>query len=398
MSEPFGEGIPTPAPRALRVLIASPPATAQGPLPKHTPLLVAGLRSLGCQVSTADWGSGSDETSAVRRVVSRAKDLLGIWGKAVRLPADVVIIKTGHDWATLPRDILLVVGLRGLARVAVVQFHGSQPETVMNGGRPLFRAATRLLLAAASAIMVLSTEEKGKWEQFRPTTRTYVVKNPHLPRSSRSKPADPTKYEVPGSESAEPPLLGSRGTNVESTVLFVGRLIIQKGVVDLVDAAGRLASHMGQNRFQIVMAGIGPASASIVDHARRLGIADHVSLVGYLDSEALGSLYDRATLLTLPSYHAEGFPTVIAEAMAAGLPIVTTAIHGAADYLEDGVNALLVSPKNPAQLAHAIRTLLEDPELCRRMGQENMRKVAVFAPERVAAEYLEVLLEIAARS
>jgi hypothetical protein len=93
-----------PAYRALRILIASPPAVARSPKPKHTPSLANALRSLGCSVHALDWGSDTVRTSLARRAAVRTKNLLTIWLAALRMPAEVVVIKTAHDWATVLDD------------------------------------------------------------------------------------------------------------------------------------------------------------------------------------------------------------------------------------------------------------------------------------------------------
>ena len=369
--------------------MASPPPSAPGPLPKHTPLLVEGLRSLGCQVSTAAWGSGEGERSLGERVAGRVKDLLRIWWMAARSSTDVVVVKTAHDWATLARDIPLMMGLRVVASARVIQFHGSQPESLLQGGRPLFRVATRLLLATVSAVLVLSREEKRLWGAFRPATPIYVVKNPHRPRPALPEPCG--LGEEVGIGAGASSLPGRTDENDAPVVLFVGRLIAPKGVLDLVEAAGMLAASTPDLPLRVVMAGDGPEAASIMSRARALGIADRVTLTGHVDTRALGRLYGRAWFLALPTSHPEGFPTVIAEAMAAGLPIVTTPIRGAVDYLEDGVNALFIPAGEPAALARAMRRLLKDAELRRSMGERNRARVALFSPDRVAREYLEAL-------
>jgi glycogen(starch) synthase len=90
----------------------------------------------------------------------------------------------------------------------------------------------------------------------------------------------------------------------------------------------------------------------------------------------------------------DGFPTVIAEAMHAGLPIVTTPLRGMADHLENGINALLVPPRDPAALAEALGHLLGDSRLAHRMAEANRSAVKKFAPSAVANEYRHVLNDV----
>jgi glycosyltransferase involved in cell wall biosynthesis len=96
----------------------------------------------------------------------------------------------------------------------------------------------------------------------------------------------------------------------------------------------------------------------------------------------------------------EGFPTAILEAMAAGLPIVTTASRGPADHLAEGRNALFVPTHDPPALARALIRLLRDDRLRREMGDANREKVREFDPDPVASEYVAVLkrIAVAARS
>jgi glycosyltransferase involved in cell wall biosynthesis len=99
----------------------------------------------------------------------------------------------------------------------------------------------------------------------------------------------------------------------------------------------------------------------------------------------------------LPSY-TEGFPTAIAEALAAGLPIVTTRIRGMADHLADEDNALFVVVRDVTSLTLALERILADEELRHRMGDANLTKISQFAPLPVAQQYLEALTRIQSAS
>jgi len=83
--------------------------------------------------------------------------------------------------------------------------------------------------------------------------------------------------------------------------------------------------------------------------------------VGYLDWAHLELAYSLTTIFVLPTYHIEGFPAVIQDALGHGLPIIATPIRGVADHLIDGIHARLIPPKHPAKLAQALVELLKDP-------------------------------------
>ena len=97
-----------------------------------------------------------------------------------------------------------------------------------------------------------------------------------------------------------------------------------------------------------------------------------------------------ADIFVLPTYHREGFPAVIQDALAHGLPIVTSPIRGVRDHLRDGVHALFAPPKNSMALADKINILLGDSDLRERMNIANKCKIGDFDSKLVGAQYIEI--------
>jgi glycosyltransferase involved in cell wall biosynthesis len=258
----------------------------------------------------------------------------------------------------------------------VLQFHGSQSDSLVDPGSRLFKLASKWLIQMSDAALVLSSEEQRQWQQFYPAGKFYVVSNPFHATSVRPSVAGKPAWGSPDGT----PLL-----------LFVGRLVEAKGIFDLLQA---MPSVLARKACHLLVAGDGPQAALVRERVNALGLTDRVTLLGYLEGERLAEAYRAADIFVLPTYWNEGFPTVIAEAMNAGLPIVTTRIRGAADHLQEGVNALFVRPRDPGTLVEAINSLLADPAVRTRMGQANREKVKDFAPEVVGRRYLEVLEQI----
>lgn len=102
-------------------------------------------------------------------------------------------------------------------------------------------------------------------------------------------------------------------------------------------------------------------------------------------------VFRQAFVVCLPSYYGEGVPKVLIEAAACGRPIVTTDTPGCREIVRHGINGLLVPPRDATALASALRRLIEDPELRRRMGRAG-REIAVaeFSLEKVVSETLAV--------
>jgi glycosyltransferase involved in cell wall biosynthesis len=357
----------------MRIFMLVQGPHARGPVPKHTSHLVAALRSLDCTVVTHPWGQHRGGESLLEKLIQRPRDVLSVYRALRHQTFEVAVIKTAHDWHTLLRDIAVALVIRRRCRPVVLQLHGSRASHLVEPGRHAFKDATAVLLSLVDGILVLSTEEERQWRAFRRRPPVFPVKNPYV----RVFPAD----------SHEPTRTSARNTGV----LFVGRLIEAKGVFDLVDA---LPDVLEQTSCQLVIVGEGDQEQELRDRIHRLGLDAHVTLTGYLTGSELTDRYREATIFVLPSWD-EGFPTVLAEAMDAGVPIVTTRIRGAADHLDPGEHALFVEPRDVKGLSSAITTLLGDRDLRARMAETNRNRVRMFEPQVVAAEYLEVLKSVA---
>lgn len=169
------------------------------------------------------------------------------------------------------------------------------------------------------------------------------------------------------------------------TVLFLGRLGHRKGTYDLIEAAARIgAAHPN---LRILLGGDGDVD-SAREHAAMLGIADKIDFLGWVRGEDKERLLAKAVLYVLPSYN-EGLPVSVLEAMAAGLPILSTPVGGIPEAVTDGVEGFLVEPGNVSALADRLHLLLSDPQLARRMGQAARHKVDVVFSSNVVMPQLE---------
>jgi glycosyltransferase involved in cell wall biosynthesis len=358
----------------MRILMLVQRPGLRSPVPKHTAHLVAGLQSLGCVVTTRYWGRSKEEESLATKLAQRARDVLSAHRAVRGAVYDVAVVKTAHDWHTVVRDIAIVLVLRRHCRPIVLQFHGSRASTLVGSGHRAFKLATRVLLSLVDAAFVLSHEEERQWQAFSSSVPVFVVKNPFVSNVS----ATARDGEVVGTPAHR--------------ALFVGRLIEEKGIFDAVDALPKVLAQMD---CELAVVGEGRAEPQLRERITRLGLDDHVTVTGYLSGSDLTRTYLGCSLFVLPTTWIEGFPTVLAEAMDAGLAIVTTPIRGAVDHLVDGKNALFVRPHDIDGLAAAMVTLLRDSALRERMAAANREVLRRFEPEVVAEEYLQILRSLA---
>ena len=162
-------------------------------------------------------------------------------------------------------------------------------------------------------------------------------------------------------------------------LLTVGRMVEKKGFPVLLQAC-RLLKDSGQQFQCVFISGAGVLEQEIVSLIHELDLGDTVSFQPAVTQEELKRIYHQAALFVLPCQIAangdrDGIPNVLVEAMAAGLPVVSTNVSGIPELIEDGVSGLLVPEKAPQAFAAAIARLLASHELRLTLGRAAREKV-----------------------
>ncbi|MBD3336908.1 MAG: glycosyltransferase [Candidatus Eisenbacteria bacterium] len=165
----------------------------------------------------------------------------------------------------------------------------------------------------------------------------------------------------------------------EPVILSVGRLVPKKGFDVLIEAAAILRRRGLSFRLEIV--GEGPLRDDLQRRVRELALEDRVCFKGMLVLEDVRATYRSAACMALACRVAEngdrdGIPNTLAEAMAMGLPVVSTRLPSIAELVRDGEDGLLVPPEDPAALAEALERLLTDHEERQRLGGAARRAVS----------------------
>jgi len=269
--------------------------------------------------------------------------LVRLWLAARRREVDVLHICLSLKGSAYRKAIIAKVA-RFCGVPYVVHLHGGGFEFFwLTIGARLRRAVDRMFLESAK-IVVLGRYWVGVFAGWLPEVGGKMVV---LPNST------------PNSTMENEP---SEDGRVRLT--FLGELGRRKGAPQLMEALGRLA---GRDDWTATLAGNGDVEETRAS-ARRLGIADKVEIPGWLDSEATAQVLRRSDILVLPTF-IENLPMTILEAFACGVPVVTTPVAAITEVVDHGRNGLLVPVGDIGALTEALRQLIEDPDLRRRLGR-----------------------------
>lgn len=341
------------------------------------------------QETVTDAVAGS--TPLGRQSVEKACAFAGAWGTGlldhVNRTLDVLFV---HQYVD---DLLLS---RVVDVPTVYEYHGLQ--SVGAGARAREHLSATDSVVANSAFTARSIREAFDREVdgivgpgvdvdlFSPDASGSAAETPSTARTASADGGTPASESASadGGTSADERPVDAEGSD-RPLVLYVGRLVPEKGVFDLLTAASRAASDP---RVRIVGRG---DEAAVRDAAADLGLADDVAVVGGVAHDELPAHYRAADVFCNPS-HYESFGMVNVEAMACGAPVVTTATGGITEYASDDENALLVPPARPDRLAAALDEALDDPDLRDRLGAAGRETAEDYAWER-QAEAAERVLE-----
>ncbi len=226
---------------------------------------------------------------------------------------------------------------------------------------PFKKSISNLILRNADAVVALSSDMKRQITEIS-NTRPVVVPNG----------IEVERFEGLSPEEAREKL-GIK--NNEKVILFVGSLRALKGVRYLIQAMVIIKQKEPNARLLIV--GDGPDRQGLENLVQKLDLQQSIDFVGGIPQERVPHYMMACDIFTLPSL-SEGFGLACLEAMACGLPVVTTDVGGLPDLIKDGENGFLIPARNVAELARKLATLLESDELRAVISRNNREKAKKY--------------------
>lgn len=357
----------------MRILVGMPEQGAQGGPAACEPPFIDELRRAGHEVEEVVYAYARVNVGLPARVERVLRTGRSLREGLRRSDFDLVHINTAFDVKALLRDASIVPRLHFKRTRIFLKFHGSEAR-LLETKNPGLSALRRRVLSHADGIGVLSSEERANFLRAGiPENKVFLVKNVVEENVPQPQAEFLRHWSLPN----DLPLL-----------LFIGRFVPTKGLLDVIVACGLLRD--AGKKFLLLCVGDGPAQQDAERAVARLKLQDQVRFFGYIPEEQTAGFYANSTALVFPTYHEEGFPMVIFNAAAAGLPILTTRIRAASDYLKEPDNCLWVEPRRPDLLAARLLEVLENSTQRAVMSANNTRLAAGFSPAAVAQDYINV--------
>lgn len=366
--------------RPAKALTPIPSIALVGCAPEAPGGISTVIRSLLASPLGQEWPLQAVSTwvpgSAWTRGLAFGKAAALLWRQALNQHLQAVhlhMAARGSFWRKwLIGRILVGRGVRVIIHVhdgSLPQWHSAQPPWVQG----LFAR----FMERADTVVVLSASWRSELQALAPGARFRVIPNPVELSAVQNRDEGERSVACIGSEAV---------ASDSRAILFMGRLVPEKGLGELLQAVHRLTLHHPHWRW--TLAGDGDLEA-VRQRVSELGLQQQVVLPGHLSDPDKQRALAQADLLVLPSW-AEGQPLAVLEAMAWSVPVVATRVGDVPGLLACGAG-VLVKPQDPAGLAEAIEGTLQERARLRRMGAIGRAHVARHHSPQVVARELSAL-------
>jgi glycosyltransferase involved in cell wall biosynthesis len=327
-------------------------------------------------IRTFDYGSKIDGGSLINKTESILSKIINtfqvfslfIYYLVVFRP-DIIHINTAFDKKSLIRDIPFSLFSFLFRKKLIFKLHGSSYDLI-NTQRIFFQYMISLFFLGANRVGVLSEIERNEFiNKFGNINKMVVVKNIVL----HIKPNDIKEYNLFKREPFK--IYG----------LFISRIIKGKGLDDTIRALPLiLKTYPG---FVLVVAGDGPDKFRCTNLAKELNVNESIIWLGFIQNEVLPNVFISSDIFIFPSHLPEGMPMSLIEALRSGIPIITTRVRFALNYLKENVNCTFFQAGDVNDIACKVHKLIINKDLQMKMKTFNPGLVEKFSQKIVGKEF-----------
>jgi glycosyltransferase involved in cell wall biosynthesis len=286
----------------------------------------------------------------------------------IRKDVDVVLFYVAYPFYLAP--LLTAKMLRKKAVEVVTRSHSAAEKGYVNSW--IFRLQERIMFSLLDGI---SPESKGVLNGLN------IEKHERKILTEGSRFVDTSRF-----------IVMTKFADRDLVVGYLGRLVKEKGIKELVDAIPLIAK---KNHIRFLIGGDGACLIEVKKACERMSAEEEISVMvpGWIAEEELPLYLNALRLLILPTYHGEGLSTIVLEAMACGTPVLATPVGAIPDIITDGTTGFLIETPSPLNIAyHAIRAL-EHPQI-EKIAQSAQESIELrFSKEAAIQRYKAILDE-----
>ena len=297
--------------------------------------------------------------------------------KILRYRPDIVHLNSSLEPKAYWRDLTYLIVAKTLGRRVVYQVHGGALPFTFLGNKSLQQSFLRWTLNLPDVLVLLAEVEREAYRAFNAGKCVRVIPNA----------IDLDEYAA----------IGRKNYNGDLIRLgYIGRLADDKGVRESICALAILRQR-GLEHLRLNIAGSGPFENQLRRIVKDLQLEDIVEFVGPVFGEDKIRFWQETEIFLFPTFHKEGLPYTVLEAIASGTPVIATRVGGIPDVIQDGVQGLLLDAHDPEAVATAIETLINDPDRLRSMSGAAMDRARDhYGIDRLARQFDEMYQEILA--
>lgn len=274
----------------------------------------------------------------------------------------IVHIHSASYGSFLRKSIVLRIA-KFFKKKVIFHIHGAEFELFYQRSSQIKQKNITRILDKADAIIVLSKQWKESISKISSNKNIIILYNPTSIKELKHVPSETTRF------------------------LFMGRIEKRKGVYEIIESA----KHIKNQNIEVNLYGDGSIE-KFANMIKEEKLEQKIKIKGWISGDKKDEVYYNSDVLLLPSFN-EGLPMSILEAMAYGLPVISTPVGGIAEAVEEGVNGFLVSPGDAKALAEKMDLLTNDNALREKMGQESYKFAKEKFDIKVIIEQLQEIYE-----
>ncbi len=342
---------------------------------------IEGLQKLGYLCSTVSYGRNNQSVGVINKFFATALRALKIVKKLYQVKPEFLYLNSRFEPAGSTRDFisLQIIKLLYYKKLKVIiKSHGSDYTILLKQSLWYKKIVVPFLRKNVQAWFFLSGDEKKLIAAHDAVIAAKVFVTPNI--------IDPSRC-VNSAEFKEKHQLALD----KYKFLFVGRMVKVKGIFDILNSIPLLDC---KNNCSFIFVGNGDDWEELKQQATAMHINHLVKFAGYFPDKECDHFYANTDALIFPTYDTEGFPMALFKSVAVGLPVITTQIRAAKDYLHEPDNVLWVKKQSPQSIADAVSKLYYDINLQKQMQQNNKILGELFSAQKVCMLMSNVFLSI----